>query len=504
MRRFRVNLKKFVVNQRAPIQEQARSGMSFEVSEANSSEVVERPELGIESAVVRSGRSYFYSVGYPSGIGRNDVHGIELAKAKVIERLSSSQSEIGIGMLDQARVLARDELLNHFDPERSTYLSYFIAHDTVGYGPFSILLADRKNIEEIEVNSPTMPITIYTTKYGRCATNIRFVDENSFRYNVNKLASESEKELSDETPIVDVQVGDSRIHAQIRPYAISGAAASIRIGGEKRVTLDFLLKGGMVDTETLAYLWLAVDADLNMVIAGAPASGKTTLLTAISGFVPLRSRIVTVEEDINELKFNDSFTNVIALYGEKYRVTTKEQVLNALRLRPDRIVVGEIRGDEAKDLFAGSNIGIPFMTTMHCNDDPLGVIKRLSVKPMGVETRSISMLDLSIHTAHSDFKGRRLSSIYEYKWLSRAETMEGVAIGDGDMVNSVRIASNGRLEKGALSESKVIGSFSKKYGFSMRKTMQELEKRARFLEKHGSGSMPVTRLSETISEYING
>ena len=504
MARFSLNARNILGNHGLPGKEQRKSRMSFDVGEVCEGEVVERVDVGIDSAVVRIGRSYLYAVGYPLGIERNALSRIETAKSCIIESLSASEQEVGIGALEKARVMARDELLKHFDPERAAYLSYFIAHDTVGYGPFSILLKDRKNIEEIEVNSPTMPITIYTIKYGRCATNIRFMDEDAFRYNINKIASESEKELSDETPIVDVQVGDSRIHAQIKPYALSGAAASIRIGGEKRVTLDFLVKNGTVDLETLAYLWLAIDADLNIVIAGAPASGKTTMLTAISGFVPIRSRIITIEEDINELRFNDSFTNVIALYGEKFKVTTKEQVINALRLRPDRMVVGEIRGEEARDLFSGSNLGVPFMTTMHCNDDPLGVIKRLMVKPMSVEPKGISMLDLSLHMSHGDFRGRRLSSIYEYMWLSRAESMDGIEIGEGDMVRSARLMKDGKLDKGSLPGSKVIGAFSRKYGFSTRKTLQELEKRIKFLEKHCSGSVSIVQLSEIISNYING
>lgn len=477
------------------------SRMSFEVLEMNGGEIVEQIDTGIETAIVRVDNTYNYCIGYQTKITKKDVQLLCNAKAVVIEALSVSNLEITMNLFNQARAIARDALLGMSDPEKANFLSYFVAHDTVGYGPLGILIENKKNIEEIEVNSPKLPISVYTSRYGRCATNLRFTDSAAFRYNINKLISESEKELSEDSPIIDVQVDDARIHAQIKPYALSGAAASIRLGGEKNMDMKFLIKEGSLDTDTLAYLWLAIDGGSNIAITGAPASGKTTLLSIISGFIPQRNKVITIEEDINELHFNDSFANVIALYGEKYNITTKEQVLNALRLRPDRLVIGEIRGSEARDLFSGSNMGIPFITTMHSNEDPLGVVKRLIVKPMEVEVKSISMLDLSVYMLQTGVSKRRVNSIYEYRWLSRAEILKGTEVGTEDAVNITKVVENGSLAKSTLQTSKVIEHFAAKNGFSTKRSVQELEKRSKFLKDSISDHGLVPKLGELTARY---
>ncbi len=475
--------------------------MSFAVLDARGGEIVGEAGEGINASVVRTGGAYTYCVGYPSMITRSETEVLCTAKSAVVAALSARAVEITTGMLGEARVMAREELLRRVDPERANYLSYFVAHDTVGYGPFSILLEDKGNIEEIEVNSPALPISVYTSRYGRCATNLRFADQSAFRQNVNRLAAASEKELSEDSPIIDVQVGDARIHAQIRPYALSGAAASIRVGGEKNVGIDFLVREAAVDTDTLAYLWLAIDAGLNLVIAGAPASGKTTMLGAVAGFIPMGEKVVTVEEDVHELRFSDSFANVISLYGERYNVTIREQVINALRLRPDRIVVGEIRGTEARDVFSGSNVGVPFITTMHSNDDPLGVIKRLMSSPMEIEARSISMLDLSLHMLQTGPSRRRIESVYEYRWLSRAEALEGTEIGGGEAVSVSRLVGSGALAGKALHTSKAIERFCARRGVSARRAARELEERSGYLRDSIARRRPLPSLCELAAEY---
>jgi flagellar protein FlaI len=480
------------------------SRMSFEVLEPGGGECIEKLGMGIDSAVVKSPgpmSPYAYAIGYQFRVSSSDLRTMEAAKSAVIDSLCTTSSDIGLGLFAQARSIARDELARRADPARAECLSYFVAHDTVGYGPISILLEDRKNIEEIEINAPSLPISVYTTRFGRCQTNLRFAGEDAFRYSINRYVSAGEKELSEETPIIDVQVSDARVHAQIKPYVLSGAAASIRLGGEKRAGLGFLLKAGTLSPDALAYLWLAADSGLNAVIAGAPASGKTTLLASIAELIPPHYRIITIEEDINELRFGGAFANVIALYGEKLKVTTKEQVLNALRLRPDRIVIGEIRGDEARDLFSGASMGIPFMTTMHSSSEDLGVIKRLMIRPMSVETRSISMLDLSLHMLQVDTRRRMLSTAYEYRWLSRAEAEEGLEIGDGDMVSVSKVIEGGELAKSALADSKAVACFGKRHGLSKRRSIQELEKRAAFLSEIASGKTQAGGMGSLASQY---
>lgn len=500
-------IKEFALRMRLAPREgrvQKRSRLTFFLDHAEHGERVWHSVVGTERSVFRQGASYVYSLGEMQ-MGAEERGLMEIAKAAVIERMASGLGDARTGLLDTARGIACDEMLRMTSQEKARHLSYFVAHDTAGSGPFSILMEDKASIEEIEVNSAASPISVYMTGYGRCRTNLRFADEDSFRHSINKFISENEKELGEESPIVDAQVGEARIHAQIRPYALSGAAASIRIGKAKTMGLYGLLKGGTMNLETLAYLWLAIDAGMNMVIAGAPASGKTTMLGAMANLIPHFSKLVAIEEEINELRFNAPIFNVVSLYGSRYGATnTRTQVLNALRMRPDRIIIGEIRGEEARELFAGANFGMPFMTTMHSGDESLAVVKKLLVKPMLVEPRALSMLDLSLHMRQEGVRSRVVSSVYEYSWLSRAEIEEGIEVGDGDSVEPRRTVSNGRTDEETILSSKAFKQFLRSKELSQKAGRRELARRIEFLKGQFSSQGSDEKMADAISGYRNG
>ncbi len=462
------------------------SGLSFAVDLDGNRQNVEEWSGMVQKAVQKNGNAYSYVVG--SGMGRvsaSEQINAELAKGRVMELLARSEEEISLGMFNAARDASLAELLPKMSNERARFLSYFIAHDTVGYGPISILLEDKGRIEEIEINSPREPISIFHADYGRCTTNLRFVSEGAFRHNINKFVYDADKELGEDSPIIDAQVENARIHAQIKPYALSGAAASIRLANSKLVSFDYLIRKGTTNFEALAYLWLALDTGMNIVIAGPPASGKTTMMSALFTFIPKVERIITVEEDVNELRIKLDINNSVGLYGSRYGngTNTREQVINSLRMRPDRLVVGEIRGGEARELFAGANLGIPFVTTMHSNEGGLEIVKKLIVKPMNVETRSLSSLDLAVYMRQTDLSKRLLSGVYEYKWLSRAETERAdVTIEQSEAVDIAEAVSGGKLAREILPHSKVISAYASKTGASQKVALKELEKRAEFLK----------------------
>ena len=240
-----------------------------------------------------------------------------------------------------------------------------------------------------------------------------------------------------------------------------------------------MLSCGSLDANILAYLSMAVEARMNMVVAGAPASGKTTLLSIIGSFIPKQSKLVVIEEDINELKFEEPVMNVTSLYGSRFgNINPSDQVINALRLRPDRIIIGEIRGREARELFSGANLGIPFITTMHSNEENLAIIKRLISNPMAVEARSMSMLDLAIYMRQSGVRSRIVSSINEYRWFSRAETEAGMDIGDGESVEEVKVAKDGIMPPDCIDGSKVIACYAKFAAITGRSASKEFRRRA--------------------------
>jgi type IV secretory pathway ATPase VirB11/archaellum biosynthesis ATPase len=249
---------------------------------------------------------------------------------------------------------------------------------------------------------------------------------------------------------------------------------------------------------------MAMDSGRNMLVAGSPASGKTTLMSALLSFVPISERIVTIEEDVNELKAKIDINNSVAICGSRYggSVSTRDQVINALRMRPDRLVVGEVRGEETRELFSGANLGIPFMTTMHSSSGGADILKKLVVKPMCVEARSLSMLDVAVYMRHLDASKRLLSEVYEYRWLSRAETDKlGIEIEGGDSVDVLAVVGQGKIDSRALAGSKVIESFAKKRGITSKAALKEHARRAEFLKVTCESSKGTDEAIKRIQEY---
>lgn len=434
--------------------------------------------------ISRLANGYTYS--FMLDISQSDVRGMEAAKARIISLFSSNDLQ-GLPSLPEVRRAAQEELLNTVSPEKAPWLSYVIAHDTVGYGPISMFMEDKQNIEEIEIGSPESPIIIYSTKYGRCITNAKFSSEPAFRSAINRMIIDTDKEISETTPIVDAQVADLRVHAQIRPYAVSGAAASIRMGGKKEIGLSYMLAKKAVTPHALSYLWMAMECGYNMIISGAPASGKTTFLSALNAFMPSNEKVITIEEDVNEMS-NQGFLNVVALYGSRYgSVTPKEQVINALRMRPRRIIIGEMRADEARDLFMGANIGISFAATMHSNEGGMQILKKLMVRPMSVDPRGLGALDIAVYMRQADISQRLVCGIFEYRWLSRAETDDGEKIGEDELVKIVDIVTNGVFDRSALQESKMIDCYCRINGISAKEAIKEFDRRSKLIEKSAQG-----------------
>ncbi len=485
--------------QNMPIEKEP-SHLTYGLCDFDFGSVVERLGDIASSAIVKRKNGYAYVVGYGLKGSEWDSRAMERAKRDVIDTLVADGADPATDVMGSAYHLAKAAILRYADAQTADKLYPFVAHDIAGHGPLSLLLLNKTHLEEIEVNSPDLPLAVYTKKYGRCVTNLKFKDAGAFRYDINRMILDSEKELSEDSPIIDVQHGDARVHAQIYPYVRSGAAASIRLGKEDGVSADLLLRNGTMDAGTLAYLWFCVASGLNIVISGAPASGKTTMLNTLLGLVPRGRRIIAVEEDIHEISLKD-YMNSVSLYGEKGRVTTKEQVINALRLRPDCLIIGEIRGEEARDLFSGANLGIQFLTTMHSPDDSMGVIRRLMTRPMGVDTKSISMLDLSIHLSQFGTIGRRITRVYEYNWLSRAETDTGINMGDQDKVRIDNLVSDGTLLTNDLKDSKAIRVYAKIRGISVRLAAKEFERQKSFIEMVIAKNAGIDGFSEELARH---
>ncbi len=253
-----------------------------------------------------------------------------------------------------------------------------ILRDTVGLGPLEELLADP-GVEEVMVNGPD---SVYVERGGRIEpVAARFADEEELRNAIERILAPLGRRLDELSPMVDARLADgSRVNAVIPPLAIDGPALSIRRFGARRPGPGELLELGTLSESQLALLEAAVGARRSILISGGTGSGKTTLLNALSAFIAAGERVVTIE-DAAELRLRQR--HVVRLESRpqgvegRGEVTIRDLLRNALRMRPDRIVIGEVRGAEALDLVTALNTGHRgALSTVHANS-PADALARL-------------------------------------------------------------------------------------------------------------------------------
>jgi pilus assembly protein CpaF len=258
-----------------------------------------------------------------------------------------------------------------------------ILDEVFGLGPLEPLLKDP-TISDIMVNGFD---NVYVERAGRVVeTNIRFKDQAHVRMIIERIVSAIGRRIDDSSPIVDARLSDgSRVCAVIPPLSLIGPVMSIRRYGKKVLSTEDLLKNETLTTGMLDFLSGCVEARLNIVISGGSGSGKTTILNTLSRFIPEEERIVTIE-DTAELQLQQN--HVVRLETRPPNiegagaVTQRDLVINSLRMRPDRIIVGESRGAEALDMLQAMNTGHDgSMTTVHANS-PRDAFSRLETMVM--------------------------------------------------------------------------------------------------------------------------
>ena len=250
--------------------------------------------------------------------------------------------------------------------------------EVIGLGPLEVPLRDPE-ITEIMVNRPEQ---IFVERRGRIElTNLAFEDEASLRRVIDRIVSTIGRRVDESEPMADARLKDgSRVNVVIPPVAIYGPALTIRKFGREMLTPERLVETGGSSEAILEYLDAAVRTRLNIIVSGGTGSGKTTMLNVLSGFIGATERIVTCE-DAAELRLRQ--VHVVSLESKppnvegRGQITIRDLVRNALRMRPDRIIVGEVRGGEALDMLQAMNTGHDgSMSTVHANN-PRDVINRL-------------------------------------------------------------------------------------------------------------------------------
>ena len=261
--------------------------------------------------------------------------------------------------------------------EREQLLRALLA-DILGYGPLDMLLADD-SISDIMVNGPNRVYIERNTKMQRAA--VKFDSDQQLMQVIQRIVVGVGRRVDETSPMVDARLPDgSRVNVIIPPLAVKGAAVTIRKFRRDPLQIDDLIRNGTLTREMADFLQACVNARMNVVVAGGGSSGKTTTLNVLSSFIPGDERIITVEDaaelqlrQIHVINLESRPTNVEGKGG----VSIRDLVVNTLRMRPDRIVVGEVRGGEALDMLQAMNTGHDgSLTTVHSNS-PRDTISRL-------------------------------------------------------------------------------------------------------------------------------
>jgi pilus assembly protein CpaF len=273
-------------------------------------------------------------------------------------------------------------LLNRSERER---LIEEVLDETFGFGPLEILLKDP-TISDIMINGPKK---VFVEKKGRIVrSEVVFRDNQHLLQIIDRIVSKVGRRIDETSPMVDARLPDgSRLNAVIPPLAIDGPSLSIRRFGANPLSLEDLLKFGAFTPEMVMLLEGAIKARLNMIVSGGTGSGKTTLLNTLSSFIQHDHRVITIE-DAAELQLQQEHvlrleTRPCNIEG-KGQVTATDLVKNALRMRPDRIIIGECRGPETLDMLQAMNTGHEgSLTTIHANSPRDGVARMETMIMMG-------------------------------------------------------------------------------------------------------------------------
>ncbi|PLX81879.1 MAG: pilus assembly protein CpaF [Desulfuromonas sp.] len=351
-------------------------------------------------------------------------------------------------LLKEERVLLNDE-------EREA-LAKEVLDELVGLGPLEPLLKDP-TISDILCNSYR---NVYIERRGLLEkTDIRFADERHLRTIIDRIISRVGRRIDESSPMVDARLADgSRVNAIIPPLAIDGPMLSIRRFGVIPLTIEDLIKNHTLTEEIAEFLAGCVKAKLNIMISGGTGAGKTTLLNVLSSYIPFKERIITIE-DSAELQMQQE--HVVRLetrppniegHGQ---ITQRDLVRNSLRMRPDRIIVGEVRGEEAFDMLQAMNTGHEgSLTTIHSNSprdsltrlESMILMTGINLPEQAMRFMMSSAIDILIQVSRLTDGTRRMVS------LSEVVGMEGEIITLQDIFRFDR--------RGLDADGKVIGNFT--------------------------------------------
>ncbi len=399
-------------------------------------------------------------------------------KEKVQRRLLAEMNARAVPDHDEAVRRRLERIFNELLAQENMVLSRAektdlfneIVADILGFGPLEPFLRDE-TVSEILVNGPHR---VYVERHGVLQeTSVRFKDDKDVMRIIERIVTPLGRRVDEASPMVDARLPDgSRVNVVIPPISLVGPCLSIRKFSKQALGPDDLIRFGTMDRAISTFLNACVRARLNIIVSGGTGTGKTTLLNVLSSFIPDDERIITIE-DAAELRLNQR--HVVRLEARppniegKGAVTIRQLVINALRMRPDRIVVGEVRGGEALDMLQAMNTGHDgSLTTAHSNS-PRDTLRRIEtmvlMAGMDLPLRAIreqiaSAFDVVVHLDRLRDGSRKITAI------SEVIGMEGDTIVMQDIFRFVPTGIKGEKVQGHFAPTGIRPRFMEKFEIS--------------------------------------
>lgn len=431
---------------------------------------------------------YWSPVARPVGAEKTIINTIKEAATRIVSMIPykiRDQEQKRNVYTQKILEILRDSPELKIPKTRFEFYADAVVREMVGYGIIDFLINDDQ-LEEIMVIGPKRPVYVFHRKHEMMLTNIEFYSDNEIQDLVNRIARQIGRRVDLSAPLLDARLPDgSRVNATIPPASVQGSTLTIRKFREEPYSIIDLIERGTVDTEVAAFLWLCVEGlrtrPANILISGGTGSGKTTTLNVMASFIPESERVITIE-DTAEL--NLPLKHWIRMEARPPglegtgEITLDLLTKNSLRMRPDRIVVGEIRHDEAFSLFTAFNTGHDgSLGTVHANS-PQETIVRVTSPPMNVPEMMLSGLNFILvqHRLHDRKMGtiRRVTEIAEV-----TNVLEGKAKTEAIYI---RDAKNDKLIR-TKAQSKYLQLLADMTGSSLKQIDAEIVKRATFLKK---------------------
>lgn len=378
-----------------------------------------------------------------------------------------------------------------------------ISQEMLGYGELDPMIKDD-DLEEIMVIGTANPVFVYHRKLGMMKTNVVFDDDANIKAIIDVIARQVNRRIDQQTPILDARLGDgSRVNATIPPVSADGSSLTIRKFRKDPLTVIDLINFKTMSSHLAGFLWVCVDGlgvkPCNAIIAGGTGSGKTTTLNTVTSFTPPRERIITIEDTL-ELQLPHS--HVLRMETRPPNIEGKGElnmdnlVKNSLRQRPDRVIVGEVRGSEAITLFTALNTGHSGFGTLHSNT-ARETITRLVNPPMNVPNIMIPALDFIImqNRMYRPEGGsiRRITEVAEVVGMEEGNVQLNRVFEWNNMVDKVEYVGIA---------SQTLREIAELRGITITEIEEEIEKRRLVLEYMTDNNIrSIREVGEWISEY---